>query len=140
MAVAPPAVKTVAFPKTLGAAIDTLYSLREERLAAQKIVDAKQVQETALHAHIIQKLEEQDMEGSKGALATASIQRSTQADVFDWNEYCKYMAKNKAWDMVQQRASITALRARWDNKVDVPGVRPVVVKKLSVTKSSKSKE
>ena len=130
-------VDAVPFPKTLGQAIDTVYTLREERLAAQKIVDAKQAQETALHAHIIQKLKEQDMEGSKGAIATASIQRSTQAEVFDWNEYCKYMAKNKAWDMVQQRASITALRARWDNKVEVPGVRPIVVEKLSLTKSSK---
>ena len=130
------AVPEVPFPKTLGAAIDTLYQLREERLNAQKLVDAKQAQESALSAHIVQKLKEQDMEGSKGNVATAAIQRSTQAEVTDWIAYCKYMAKQKAWDMVQARPAIQALRARWDNKVDVPGVRPIVIEKLSLTKSS----
>ena len=130
------ATKAVAFPKTMGMAIDTLYTLRAQRLAMQKDVDALQAQETALADHIVQKLHEGDMQGSRGSVATASIERSTQAEVTDWPTYLAYLVANKQWEMVQKRVGITALRERWDNAVEVPGVRPIVVEKLHLTKAS----
>ena len=129
-------VATLAMPKTLGAAIDLLYTLRAARLEAEKVIEAKKDQETALTAHILQRLKDGDLEGGKGDMATASIMRSTQADITDFTEFCKYVAKHKAWDLLRQQPAIIALRARWDNKENVPGVTPVVIEKLSLTKAS----
>jgi hypothetical protein len=75
-----------------------------------------------------------DIEGARGNIATASITRSTQADVTDWDAYVRWAAK-KDPSAVQRRVGITALREHWDNGEKVPGVQPVVVEKLSVTKA-----
>jgi len=126
--------KEVKFPKTIGDAVDMLIDMRDKRLAAQKLVDAQSEQEKALQAHIIQKLEEQGMEGAKGKNATVSITKSTQANVLDWTEFYKYISKKKDWGLLQQRTAITALRERWDHKEVIPGVEPITVRGLSLTR------
>jgi hypothetical protein len=76
------------------------------------------------------------LDGAKGKTATAALKHSTVADVTDWDAYFAYIAKTKSWDLVQKRASITALRARWDDNKAVPGVQPKEIVTLSLTKVS----
>jgi hypothetical protein len=122
------------FPKTLGACVDHLYKLREQRLAAQKKVDETKGVEEALKNHILTNFQQADVEGARGKLASASVQRRVVADVQDWEALHKWVAKNDAWDMLQKRVNDTAYRARLDENVEVPGIEPYTVVSLSITK------
>jgi hypothetical protein len=128
---------TLQMPKTIGEAIDLLYSMRTERLAFQKQVDDAQEKETILKKHIIQNFAAVDLEGARGLTATASLKRTTQANVLDWDAYHAYIVDNDAWDLVQKRTSITALKERWENGEQIPGVEKYEVLDLSLTKASR---
>jgi len=121
------------FPKSLGAAIDLLYTMRAQRLEEAKKLEVMQAQETALKAHIMANFASGDLDGAKGKVAVASIKRNTQAEVEDWEAYLKWAAR-KDPTCVQKRVGITALRTHWDNNEVVPGVKPVIVEELSLTK------
>jgi hypothetical protein len=122
------------FPKTLGAAIDLYYTLRAQRLDREKEVAAMQATESALGEHIMANFAAADVDGAKGKIATASISRSTQAEIEDWTKYLTWCAKKDPAG-VQKRVGITALREHWDNGEKIPGVKPITVEKLSVTKA-----
>jgi hypothetical protein len=123
-------------PKTLGETIDLLFTLREERKAIE--AQAKEVaeKERILEAHLMSNFDKAGLDGAKGRRATAAIKRTTVADVTDWEAYFKYISKTKSWDLVQKRASITALRERWADGKVVPGVEAKEIESLSLTKVS----
>lgn len=123
-------------PKTLGATIDLLFQLREERRGHEAEIRKIKEQEDALEAHLMNNFEKSGLDGAKGKSAVAALKHSTVADVTDWDSYYAYIAKKKAWDLLQRRPSITALRARWDDGEMVPGVEPKEIVTLSLTKVS----
>ena len=110
-------------PKTLGACIDLMYKLKQERAAIEKTAEAVKEQENSLEKHLLETFAKTDLEGARGKLA-----------VKDWDKLYAYILKNKAWDLLQKRASATAFRERWDDKVVVPGVEAFTVIKLSLKK------
>ena len=61
------------YPKAVGACIDQLYTMRAERLAAQKEVDAMKKQEADLEEHILKQFGKAELNGAKGSVATAAI-------------------------------------------------------------------
>lgn len=124
-------------PTSLGATIDLLYALRAERLALGKTLKEMQEKETAIELHLMNNFAKGDLEGARGKVATASLKYTTVADVTDWDAYYAYVAKNKAWELLQKRVGITALRERWDAKKQVPGVEPKTITDISLTKASR---
>jgi hypothetical protein len=124
------------FPKSIGAAIDLLYTLRATRIEKERLIEAEKATETALKEHILANFASSELDGAKGKLATASIKESTQANITDWEAYLKW-AQKKDPSAVQKRVGITALREHWDNEEVVPGVEKVVTKELSLTKAGK---
>lgn len=128
--------KAPTFPKSIGATIDLLYTLRSQRLEEEKRIESMKSQEAALKAHIMTNFAQSDIDGAKGKLATASIKRSTQAEVMDWDLFWAYIGKTKDWELLQKRVGITALRERWDHGKNIPGVEPRVIEDLSLTKVS----
>lgn len=121
-------------PTTIGATIDLLFTLREQRRELEAKIKTIKEQEDAVDAHLMNNFEKAGLDGARGKLAQVSIKRSTVADVQDWDKLYAYISRNKAWDLLQKRASITALRARWDDKKVVPGVEPKEITALSLTK------
>lgn len=129
--------KILKFPKSIGACVDRLYSLREKRLKIQQEVDSIKSQEEALRLHVLECFNKDDIEGAKGKLATASVLPKTVAHVVDWDALYAYIVKNNAFEMLQRRVNDGAYRERLDNKEPVPGVEPFNVLGLSLTKSKK---
>lgn len=121
-------------PKTLGACIDLMYKLKQERAAIEKTAEAVKEQENSLEKHLLETFAKTDLEGARGKLAVAGVNMSTVPTVKDWDKLYAYILKNKAWDLLQKRASATAFRERWDDKVVVPGVEAFTVIKLSLKK------
>lgn len=121
-------------PTTLGATIDLLWSLREERKAADVIVNEIKERESAVEAHLMNNFDKSGLDGAKGKYGLATLKHSTVADVTNWPAFYAYIQKNKAWDLLQKRPAITAIRERWDAKKTVSGVEPKEITTLSLTK------
>lgn len=126
------------FPDTLGACIDLAYKAQKKRLDYQHkmdvVLEKMKAEEKAIEDHIINSFNKQEVDGSKGKLATAGIKRLTVAQVKDWGRFYAWIAKNRAWEMLQRRVNDKAYRDRLEAKQKVPGVEPFVVIKLSLTK------
>ena len=125
--------KKFKFPKALGACADKLYEIRQKRLAMQKEVDEVEAEEKALKEHIIQTLPKSDS-GAAGQVARVSIVTKDVPQVKDWDAFYKYVSRTKSFDLLQRRLSDAAVKERWDNKKDIPGVEAFTVVSVSLNK------
>ena len=124
---------TFKFPKTMGACADRLYEVRQERLAQQKIVDQLQAEESALREHIINSLPKTDT-GASGQVARVSVVTKRVPQVADWDEFYKFIKKTGQFDLMQRRPSDAAIKERWENGKEVPGVDHHQVVTISLNK------
>lgn len=122
------------WPKTIGACVDLAFKLREERQAIAKKAEEVAKKETELKDHVLNTFKKDDIEGAKGKLATAGINRRTVAQVKDWEKFYKYISKHKAFELLQRRVNDGAYRERLEAGEVLPGVEPFQVVTLSLTK------
>jgi hypothetical protein len=122
------------FPKSLGACADRLYSLRGERLAAQKIADALEAEEKALKAHIINTLPKSEASGIAGKLCRITVVSKEIPQVKDWDKFYKFMGKKKTYDFLQRRLNDSLVKEYWDDGKTVDGVEAFIVKTVSMNK------
>lgn len=120
-------------PTTIGGTIDLLWSLREERKSAEAAVNEIKEKETAVEAHLMNNFDKSGLDGAKGKYGLATLKHSTVADVTDWPQFYSYIQRNKAWDLLQKRPAITAIRERWNNGKAIPGLEPKEIVTLSLT-------
>lgn len=128
--------KKVKYPKQIGACIDLLYQNRAERLEFNKTLDNMKAAEAALEEHILNQFTKDELRGAKGDYATASVKVDQVVNVTDWDAYLAYAVKNKYWDLVRRQPASLAVKERWKNGVEVPGVEPFGKVSLSLTKAS----
>ena len=121
-------------PKTLGACADLYFTLREQRLAAQKIADAIEVNERAIREHIILTLPKSEASGVAGKLARVSRVIKQVPQIKDWSAFYAYIKKTGSFDLLQRRPGEAAIQERWDAGKVVPGVESFTVVTLSVSK------
>jgi len=122
------------FPKTLGACADRVYALRQERLAAQKVVDALEEEEKALREHIINTLPKSEATGAAGQVARVTVVTKDIPQVKDWEKFYAYVKRHNAWDLMQRRLAATAVTERWEAGKEVPGVEHFTAVTLSINK------
>jgi hypothetical protein len=121
------------FPKSMGACADLLYKYREERLQADRDASELKAREQRLIDYIVDNLDK-DSGGAVGKTHKVEVIREEKPTVKDWPLMFAYIAKNKAWDMVQRRINPAALQARIDDGKTIPGWEPFMVVKVSLTK------
>lgn len=121
----------------IGAMIDALYALREQRLGIER--KAKELKEEEVQARnaIFDKLAELGLTKASGGVATAGIKVSIVPLVEDWDKLWEHIIDQGATDLLQKRISVTAWRARYDDGMDVPGVSKVEDVDISLTKASR---
>lgn len=122
-------------PPTLGACADELYQLREQRLAAQKVVDALAAQEAQLRDYVIGELERQGATAVSGQHARAGVTFTQLGKVADWGALYAHLQATGDFSLLQRRLNDGALRERWDAQETVPGVVSFAVPKISLTKT-----
>ena len=132
------------FPKSLGECIDAAYQFRAERLERQKQFDDEikflKQREDEIEEHILKSFDKADIEGAKGSLCTASVQRMTVPSVKDWPAVFAWVSKKKAWDLLERRMARVAYRDRTEAGEQIPGVEPFVKVSLSLTRVAGKKE
>ena len=127
--------RPVPMPKTLGACADLVYDLRQQRLAAQKVVEEIEAREKAVKEHLIQQLPKSEAGGVTGKHARVTIVKKQVAQVKDWDLFYRYVLKTKDFSLLQRRVGEAAVQERWDAGKPVPGVEPFVVVTLSIGKA-----
>ncbi len=112
---------TFKFPKAIGACADRLYTLKAERLALAKQVEAMEEEEKALKEHIIQTLPKSQASGIAGRLARVTVVTQPIPQVKDWTRFYAYVKKHNAFELLQRRLSKGAIEERLAEG-KVPGV------------------
>ena len=123
-----------AFPKKLGLCADLAYKLRAARLEVEEQVEEMRKKEAALKEHIFTLLAAQDLESATGEWATVSLSHLTVPKVTDWDKFYAYIQKEGAFDLLERRPAKGAYKERLEAKVAVPGVEPMEVTNLNITK------
>jgi hypothetical protein len=122
------------FPKALAACADKYYQLKEQKAAAQKLVDAIDAEGKALKEHLINTLPKSEASGVAGKLARVTVVTKPVPQVKDWEKFYKYVKKTDQFELLQRRLSDAAVKERWDAGKQVPGVESFNVVTLSVNK------
>lgn len=118
----------------LAQAVDEYYTTRELRLRKQKDIEELQKKEHELKAFLIENIGKSDAMGVCGKLMRATIKTTEVPSAKDWPSIYEYVRKHKAWDLLQRRLSVTAIRERWNDGVEVKGVERVLVPDISLTR------
>ena len=126
--------KKFKFPKAMGACADKLYEIRQKRLAMQKEVDEVEAEEKALKEYIINTLPKSEASGVAGKVARVTVVTKDVPQVKDWDAFYKYVSRTKSFDLLQRRLSDAAVKERWENKKDIPGVEAFTVVSVSLNK------
>lgn len=128
-------MKKLKVPASVGAAVDFLYATREKRKMFEAQAAAVKEEETEIETQIFNKFKKADLDGARGKQAQASVSSSDVPTLDDWDAFAEHLKKNPAdLDMLQRRLAIEAVRARWSDKIVVPGVGTFTKIKLTLTK------
>ena len=119
---------------TLAEKVDKYYTLREARLARQKEADALQEAETELKEDLIRQISKSDASGVAGKIARVSVVTKREPAIKDFEVFMAYVSRRKAWDLLQRRVSAAAIKARWEDGKEIPGIEAFPVVGLSLSK------
>ena len=116
----------------LGAAIDKLHGLREEKrnLEAEISKIRKVMEEEEINIFAL--LEEQDLPGAKGHTATVSITESVVPVLEDDEVFFDHIMKTGDLHLLERRPSVRAYRELLESGEEVPGLRPFTKRTLSL--------
>lgn len=123
---------------TMGQCIDQLYrwekEVDEEMAKAKARIATTEDAIKMLREHILDKFQAADLNGAKGKIGQCEIKQPVVPSVKDWDVVFTYVAKHKAWGLLQKRLSTDAWRERLKAKQPVPGVEVFHPTILSVKK------
>jgi hypothetical protein len=117
-----------------GAIVDHLYNLRAERLQLQKAVDELKSEQKRIEDYLINTLTKEELSKLAGKVASVTLTKSEQANVIDWLPFQAYVKKHGAFELYQKRVSIEAVRERWAQGKEIPGLERFIALSLSINK------
>ena len=117
---------------TVGAKIDALHALREEKRQLEELLKAKAQEIDLVENDLIEQMDQQNITKSTGSKATVSISTSVKPSVEDWDVFYAYIHKNKYYHLLERRPSVTGCRELFDTKGKIPGVVPFTQRKLNI--------
>lgn len=117
---------------TVGAKIDALHALREDKRQLEELLKAKAQEIDFMENELIELMDQQNISKSTGTKATVSITTSTKPSVEDWDAFYAYIHRNKYYHLLERRPSVTGCRELFDTKGKIPGVVPFTQRKLNI--------
>jgi predicted metal-binding protein len=117
---------------TIGAKIDQLHALREQKRALEEQVKQLSGQMSELENQLIDQMDSEGVTKSTGNAATVSITTSVKPSVDDWDAFYKYIHRYKYYHLLERRPSVTGCRELLETKGKIPGVVPFTQRKLNI--------
>lgn len=114
---------------------EAMKAMRDKRLEAGREVKEMEKQEKAMGGAIIDFLEQNpEINGLMGKTHKAILKTEDIPVIDDAKALQDYIVANDAWDLVSIRVSAPAVRDRWEDGVQIPGISELPQSKLSITK------
>lgn len=128
---ASPAAKTA---PSIGSLIDTAFDLREQERELESQKKKLTAQRTEIEEQILAKFEAEGVDQIRGTKATASLSENEVANVENWDDFYKYIHRQKAFHLLQRRVSDAAWREERMTvpKHKIPGTTPFNKKSVSL--------
>ena len=117
---------------TIGAKIDQLHNLREQKRHLEEQVKQLQAQMAELENELIEDMDKQGVSKSTGALATVSISSQDRPSVDDWDAFYAYIHRHKYYHLLERRPSVSGCNELLETKGKIPGVVPFTQRKLNL--------
>lgn len=117
---------------TVGAKIDALHALREDKRQLEELLKAKAQEIDLMENELIELMDQQNISKSTGTKATVSITTITKPSVEDWDAFYAFIHRNKYYHLLERRPSVTGCRELFDTKGKIPGVVPFTQRKLNI--------
>lgn len=118
-------------PKRLPKLIEAGIKLRDARKALEAEAAKLQADQRALEDYLINTFQKDDLREVKTASGTGKLVPKSIPQKDDatggWDAIWKYIIKNKAYDLLQKRLHESAVKARWEAKEKIPGVKEFVI-------------
>lgn len=121
-------------PKAIGECVDLLYRTREARLQLQRQAERLEEGEKVLRDFFIDHLPKSESTGVAGSIARVQIEMKHIPQVDDWTKFYAFVKRNDAFELLQRRLNESAVKERWEDKKEIPGVGIFNTKKVSCTK------
>jgi hypothetical protein len=119
---------------TMKAVVDQYKQARDSRLALQKETDALQEIEKGLANTILTALRDSESPVVGGTTHQCTRKITNEPTVEDWDALYGHIQETNGWDLLHRRVAAAAVKLRWDEGEEVPGVGAFPVEKLSLTK------
>lgn len=119
--------------KELAKTADAWFTMREKRLAADKVAAALKSKESALANILIDNLAK-DATGVDGKKVHVYVETEEVPKIEDREKFMKWVMKNGAFEMIPASVNKAPYRERIDDGVKIPGLTSVFVPKLHSSK------
>ena len=117
---------------TIGAKIDQLHALREQKRALEEQIKQLSGQMDVLENQLIDQMDKEGVTKSTGNAATVSITASVKPSVDNWDAFYAYIHRFKYYHLLERRPSVTGCRELLEIKGKIPGVVPFTQRKLNI--------
>ena len=117
---------------TIGAKIDQLHDLREQKRELEEQVNQLKAQMAELENELIAEMDKQGVTKSTGGAATVSISSTVRPSVDDWDAFYTYIHRHKFYHLLERRPSVSGCNELLETKGKIPGVVPYTQRKLNI--------
>jgi predicted metal-binding protein len=117
---------------TIGAKIDQLHDLREQKRELEEQVNQLKAQMAELENELIAEMDKQGVTKSTGGAATVSISSTVRPSVDDWDAFYAYIHRHKYYHLLERRPSVSGCNELLEVKGKIPGVVPYTQRKLNI--------
>ena len=114
--------------------VDHFKAAERARLDASKIVDELKEKEVLAKKVLIIGLNALKIDAIGGADFVVQRTVVNEPTVEDWDKFYSYILKTKDFSLLERRPGKAAIKERWDDGKQVPGIAHYPVDKLSFTK------
>lgn len=126
--------KPVKTAKAMGNLADKWFALRDERLALDKKVAELKAAENAAKSALIQSLAKEKVSSVGGMSVKVELTPKKKPILENYVALCEHIKKTGDFDLLQKRLGEKAVKERWDNDVEVPGIGSYDYDDLSYSK------
>lgn len=120
--------------RSLAAVIDLYHLQRQHRLDLARQTEAAEKEERQLKGEILERMQTEGLSSAGGKLLRVTLETEYEPTVTDYDKFYKFIKKHDAFELLQRRVSATAVKERWADGEQVPGVEKFPVPKLHTSK------
>jgi len=118
--------------------VDNYITTRAQRLVLAKEVTELEETEKELYRTIVAKFRDQKITALGGKMGILKMAETIEPNAEDWLQIWEHIKATGDFELLHKRLTVTAVKERWDDGVEVPGVGRVPKYTLTVSKPPRS--